>query len=317
MYRAFASAAAARPDIHLLHVGSGELEAEVERLTAELGIGQRVTRIRYLSNPIGFYGAVDGLILTSTYEGLSLAALEAMSANLPLILSRAPGNIGLLELPLSHAWGAEPGAADGFAKCIGLWHDSRLLKGAPNHRSIAVREFDSRGSQAAVVSHYGAVARGAGRPEGGLVAPLSVLVWLGLIAVESTDGFSKANTYRLLYPLFHFLTGVGLADFYDWNVVIRKVGHVLLYGILCGLLYRFARLKLAGSRPKSWSPRPAALALAGTVMVAALDEWHQTMIPSRTGTLADVLLDTSAALAVQGLIFLRRSRSDSPRRFPP
>jgi VanZ family protein len=34
-------------------------------------------------------------------------------------------------------------------------------------------------------------------------------------------------------------------------------------------------------------------------MVASLDEWHQSYIPSRTGTYKDVILDSSAAMTAQ------------------
>jgi VanZ family protein len=45
-----------------------------------------------------------------------------------------------------------------------------------------------------------------------------------------------------------------------------------------------------------------------TALVASLDEWHQTFIPSRTGTYKDVLLDSAAALCVQVLLFFLISR---------
>lgn len=34
-----------------------------------------------------------------------------------------------------------------------------------------------------------------------------------------------------------------------------------------------------------------------------LDEWHQSFLPSRTATFRDVLLDSSAALAAQIVLF--------------
>jgi glycosyltransferase involved in cell wall biosynthesis/VanZ family protein len=302
LYRAFAAACEGRPDLHLFHVGSGELGPEVRRAVAGLGIGGRVARLGYLSDPTGFYKAVDGFILTSTYEGLSLASLEAISSNLPVILSRAPGNADLLDLPLSHAWGADPGDAEGFARAIGLWHASRLLRPAPNHRAVALERFDGRNAQAEVLAHYHSVARGGASAVAAWSARLPAAIWIGLIACESTDKFSRANTRRLLYPPFHLLTGVSSDDFYGWNFFIRKAGHVLLYGTLGALLYRLARHELPGPRPRAWSLPCAAMALAGTALVAALDEWHQTTIPSRTGTVADVLLDTAAGLAALALI---------------
>jgi VanZ family protein len=47
-----------------------------------------------------------------------------------------------------------------------------------------------------------------------------------------------------------------------------------------------------------------------TAFVASLDEWHQSFIPSRTGTPRDVALDTCAGIAAQVLIFfwLKRKR---------
>lgn len=299
LYRAFAIAASERPDLHLFHVGDGELGAEVDRLIAELGLGQRVTRLRYLSNPSRFYQAVDGFILTSTYEGLSLAALEAMSSDLPMILSRAPGNIDLLDLPLSHVWSSSAGDVAGFAQAIGLWHESQRQGGPPNHRSVAREKFDCANAQADVLSHYGTLARGGLGP----LSWLPAVLWLGLIAWESTDSFSRAHTRQLLYPLFHFFTGVTYADFYDWNVVLRKMGHVVLYGVLSAFLYRFARYGF-GHRLRVWSFRCAVAAFLATAVVAGLDEWHQSFIPSRTGTVADVILDSCAGLAVQALIYM-------------
>jgi VanZ family protein len=41
-----------------------------------------------------------------------------------------------------------------------------------------------------------------------------------------------------------------------------------------------------------------------SALVASLDEWHQTLLPSRTGVLSDVVLDSFAALTAQVVIFL-------------
>ena len=39
-------------------------------------------------------------------------------------------------------------------------------------------------------------------------------------------------------------------------------------------------------------------------LVSCLDEWHQTFLPSRTGRLHDVALDSAAALIAQVVLFL-------------
>ena len=154
LYRAFARAAAERPDVVLFHVGKGELDGELERLIAELGIRERVIRRTYMATPATFYRVVDGFILTSRYEGFSLAALEALAADLPMILSDAPGITDLLARSLSHAWKAPPGDVEGFARGITAWRD-RLDDGSvPNHRVIAETQFDIVEKNAAVLELY-------------------------------------------------------------------------------------------------------------------------------------------------------------------
>jgi VanZ family protein len=37
--------------------------------------------------------------------------------------------------------------------------------------------------------------------------------------------------------------------------------------------------------------------------VATLDEWHQSFLPSRTGTFRDVILDSSAGFVAQIALF--------------
>ena len=53
-----------------------------------------------------------------------------------------------------------------------------------------------------------------------------------------------------------------------------------------------------------WSWRWANIAILGTLLVASLDEWHQSFIPSRTGRWQDVVLDTCAGLGAQVLVFV-------------
>jgi glycosyltransferase involved in cell wall biosynthesis len=160
LYRAFARAAAERP-MALLHVGRGELDGALDDIVRESGLGGSIFRVPYTASPADFYRAVDGFILTSRYEGFSLAVLEALAANLPLILSDAPGNRDLFAQPLSHGWQAAPGDVDGFARQIVAWHD-RMRSGnaSINHRRIAREHFDVHERCAAVVQLYRSLAGG-------------------------------------------------------------------------------------------------------------------------------------------------------------
>ena len=129
-------------------------------------------------------------------------------------------------------------------------------------------------------------------------------LWLALIAGESTNHLSAANTTRILYPLFHFFTGVDPFRFVTWDYYIRKMGHFVGYFGLSILLFRAWRATLSFASLFSWSMQWARISFFMTALVASLDEWHQTYLSSRSGSLRDVLLDSSAALTAQILIFL-------------
>jgi VanZ family protein len=58
--------------------------------------------------------------------------------------------------------------------------------------------------------------------------------------------------------------------------------------------------------------RAALLSWLGTAFIAAMDEWHQSYIPSRTGTIWDVALDTVAGVAFLVVAYLWLRRSESP-----
>ena len=137
-----------------------------------------------------------------------------------------------------------------------------------------------------------------------LKAWIAAILWLILIAIESSALLSSSNTSRILYPLLHFIFGMDWDRFEVWHFFIRKSGHVVGYAILSILLFRAWRVTLPAVSDLKWTPRWASIAILGTVLVASLDEWHQSFIPSRTGAVRDVVLDSCAGMAAQILIFL-------------
>jgi VanZ family protein len=137
-----------------------------------------------------------------------------------------------------------------------------------------------------------------------MVAWIPAVLWIGVIAVESTDWFSAEHTSRFLYPLLHFLFSISTEVFDIVHHILRKTGHFVGYFALSALLFRAWRATLRIDEGKVWAMRWALPAFFLSVVVASLDEWHQTYIPSRTGRLADVVLDSTAALTAQIVIFL-------------
>jgi len=129
------------------------------------------------------------------------------------------------------------------------------------------------------------------------------IVWIGLITFESTDYLSSQNTGSILYNLLTRLFGeINLYEFLYWHHYVRKVGHVVGYAMLGLLLLRGLWMTFA-DRPERIRLLPV-FAWLGTAFVATMDEWHQSYIPSRTGTPWDVLLDSGAGLSVLILWYL-------------
>ncbi|MFY9906447.1 MAG: VanZ family protein [Terriglobales bacterium] len=140
-------------------------------------------------------------------------------------------------------------------------------------------------------------------------------VWVCLIAFESTDFFSSENTGSMLYMLWtHLFGSVNLHSFLIFHHYLRKTGHVVGYGMLSLLLLRGWRATFG--RVPGLLLRATLLSWLGTLSVAALDEWHQSFIPSRTGTVRDVGLDSIAGVAflVVAYWWLRRTESSSAQR---
>jgi VanZ family protein len=137
-----------------------------------------------------------------------------------------------------------------------------------------------------------------------LKAWIAAVLWLIVIAIESTSYLSANNTSRFLYPVLHFLFGINYAQFQPWHHFLRKAGHVFGYGLLSILLFRAFRESLRVVGDSKWHLGWSSAAVFGTAVVASLDEWHQSFLPSRTGRWQDVVLDTSAAVAAQLLLFL-------------
>lgn len=144
LHKAFRACADHNPNLYLIHVGNGELRAGIQQYARTHGYENRVTWIEYLRDPAPFYRMLDGFILSSHYEGLSFAVLEALATDLPVILSDAPGNRGFSALGLSHQWTARVEYPASFASAITSWYEDRLHARPCNHRALAIAHFSQQ-----------------------------------------------------------------------------------------------------------------------------------------------------------------------------
>ena len=92
LVRASRVVAAARPDVHFVWAGDGELQADVERDIAEAGLRERWTVLPPLANPYPLLAAATVVALPSRYEGLPLVLLEAMALGRPMVATDVTGS---------------------------------------------------------------------------------------------------------------------------------------------------------------------------------------------------------------------------------
>lgn len=138
---------------------------------------------------------------------------------------------------------------------------------------------------------------------------LIALVWLLVIALESTSLGSAEKTNRILLPLLRALFGeISGPTYMEVHYCLRKAGHFFGYAVLSLVMFRAWWATFTSNDEMlpswrdmlcQWSGRAALLALLTTGAVAGLDELHQTMLAGRTGHFSDVVLDSLAGLFTQ------------------
>ncbi len=174
-------------------------------------------------------------------------------------------------------------------------------------------------------------------PDSVLRAWVPAALWLAVIAWESSL-LSAGVTGGFLLPLLRaLLPRASQEELVFLHHLLRKLGHFAAYALMSVFLFRgwwattlygasaAHRRSAAVTNPTRsekangwglpswrsmlalWSARAAVLAILGTTLVATLDEWQQSFVRSRTGTLRDVLLDSAGAWFAQ-MVILALSR---------
>lgn len=79
------------PDTYILLVGDGPTRKSCEELAVDLGVKAQIKFLGIRKDVPNLLKSSDVVVLSSHYEGLSLASLEGMASGKPFIASKVPG----------------------------------------------------------------------------------------------------------------------------------------------------------------------------------------------------------------------------------
>lgn len=130
---------------------------------------------------------------------------------------------------------------------------------------------------------------------------LPLIAWMAFISFASTGNFSAGNTSRIIGPLVLWLFPDTTPEtMLAIHGVTRKIAHLAEYALLGILAARAFR----GSPREALRKRWFLVSLALVIVYALVDEYHQSFVPSRTGTIYDSLIDIVGGFAA--LVIVRR-----------
>ena len=138
-----------------------------------------------------------------------------------------------------------------------------------------------------------------------------VAAWACFVLFASSSNFSASNTSRVIRPLLVWLfPEISEAALAQAHFLVRKAAHFAEYALLALLAARAFRTSRVEKLKRRWWL--AAFALVACV--ALVDEYHQSFLPARTGTIYDSLLDMAGgatALVCMSLWLARRRRKSA------
>jgi len=150
------------PGTDLTIAGSGGEKAALQALCQTLNLGHAVRIAECVDSPYAFFPGATLFVLSSRYEGMPNAMLEAAAAGLPLVATPASGGVVDLLRGRKGTWLAKDVSSESLAEVLtaaleGIHPGERICHGffpstgCPNPAEVSA---ESGGAQPGVVSPY-------------------------------------------------------------------------------------------------------------------------------------------------------------------
>lgn len=98
-------------------VGDGDKRADLEQLSTQIGIEERVTWDGWQDNPWHDYNDITALVVASDYEGFCMAAVEALARGIPVISTPVDGIVEYI-MPGYNGYFFSKGSSDELAQIL-------------------------------------------------------------------------------------------------------------------------------------------------------------------------------------------------------
>ena len=134
-----------------------------------------------------------------------------------------------------------------------------------------------------------------------------LIIWMAFIFFASTSEFSASKTSRFIRPLLLWLfPNITDAKIALVHTLTRKAAHFTEYAVLGLLAARAFSVSSHQWIQRAWFQVATVL----IVVYALTDEYHQTFVPSRTGSIYDSGIDIAGGLvALIAFALWRRRRN--------
>jgi len=142
-----------------------------------------------------------------------------------------------------------------------------------------------------------------------LLFPMIFIAWLGLIFATSCTVIRPLEFFALIQHYLQ-LSETSIERFkvfwgLSWFIIV-KGWHVTEFAVLTVLCVTAIRWWTGRA-----NDRVIAASMLFCIVFAASDEWHQSFVPDRSGTISDVLIDT-LGVCIAGIVMLSRQRKNVP-----
>lgn len=143
-------------NVYYLICGNGPLRDSLERLTAELGLSDRVQFLGYRRDIPKVLAASDVFCLPSLREGLPVAAMEAMASAKPILSSRIRGVVDLVDADLGGILISDADDVQAFACALKKLAQNPVMRSEMgSHNAERILDFSVGAVEARLIEAYG------------------------------------------------------------------------------------------------------------------------------------------------------------------